>query len=217
MDNNEKDMKRNENNSQGQINDTAVKLPENLSQFLKVKPAEKKEIEEKEYVSETLTKEVGFRSDISRKRIDIRKFKAEGLNKYIDDYKLHQYNLIKNAKISMEVYEIDPISSYYPLFDGYIKTPKNDIFIEVKNNIEPLFYIKDRLYFMLSKIYYYGIIKNLNASLVLILITTKEDKLSKTYYKVNRFFEPAITSGLLKIIEYTVDELESSNIYRDEI
>lgn len=210
--------------SQGQMNATVVNLPEILSQLLKVKAAdkeeikEKEEIEEKENISETLIQRADLRKDNSRKRIDYGKMEDLGLNKFIDDYKLHHYNLIKDAKLSMEFYNIDPISDLAPLFDGYIKTPESDLFIEVKQNFRYMFNIKDRLYVMLNKVYHYKNIKKTNASLVLILINTKENEGTNiSSEEFNRFFEPAISSGLLKIITYTLDESESSQIYKNEI
>lgn len=210
--------------SQGQMNASFINLQEVMSSFVKVKPAEKQEIEEKaktelkeendNVVGTTITSAY-VKRETTTKRIDQGKLEEIGINKYIEDYKLQHYSFIKEVKLSMDFYNIDPISSFAPLFDGYIKTPEDEIFIEVKNNSNLSFIFRERLYFLLSKIYHYKQVKKSNAYLVLILINTKENEIKDRSNSLNRFFEPAISSSLLRIITYTLDESESSEIYTD--
>ena len=212
--------------SQGQMNANVFNIQDILSKSMKVKIAEKDEIEEKEQTEikedkesteETIPQKVSFRKETTRKNIDMKKLEDFGLNKFIEDYDLHHHMLIRDAKLSTDFYNIDPISTITPLFDGYIRTPENEFFIEVKRNFGHAFYFRERLYLMLSKIHHYKIIKKSHALLVLILISTKEDeKINNNFDEINRFFEPAISSGLLKIITYTLDISKSSEIYRDE-
>jgi hypothetical protein len=73
---------------------------------------------------------------------------------------------------------------------------------------------RDRLYVMLTKINHYKTIKKANVYLVLLLVITPELTHSRppNYYieRLHREFEPAITSGLFRIllIEPTQEELQ---------
>lgn len=207
--------------SQGQMNATVVNTPELFANLYNVKPAEKEEIDEKEKTEIEEEREDSTKTRTSsvrkmpRKKINFKKLEKYGINKFINEYGLRHNFLINDAKLSTDFYNLDPISNYTPIFDGYVKTPDSDVFIEVKKGLNIL--SRDRFYVMLSKIYHYNKVKKSNAYLVLILIdTTEEDEKRDKIVQISRYFEPAISSGLLKIINYTLDESELSEMYEDE-
>ena len=73
---------------------------------------------------------------------------------------------------------------------------------------------RDRLYVMLTKIHHYKTIKKANVYLALLLVNLPESTPSRPtnvyIERLQREFEPAITSGLLRIqfIDPTTEELQ---------
>jgi hypothetical protein len=97
------------------------------------------------------------------------------------------------------------------IFDGYIKGPNQERFIEVrpKSAVSPMFY--DRLYTMLNKVYLYRQTKGISAELILIMLDI-EGESDERPWSAERFFDyfqPAISNKLLKI--------ETIKITRDEV
>lgn len=125
------------------------------------------------------------------------------------------FNLIREAKLSTQFSGIDPISDTTPIFDGYINAVDSEVFIETRPLRYASFLFRDRLYVMLSKIHHYKSIKKTNIYLALLVLTRLHEEANyrnDEYYleKLQREFEPAITSGLLRIytINITQEELQ---------
>jgi hypothetical protein len=153
------------------------------------------------------------------KRINLPKLEEYVLTKFIDNKDLRRYSYIENAQILMPQKEIDPISDFNPIFDGYVETEYYEMFIEIKLRNSPLIMFRERLYVMLSKLNYYRKAKKTNAYLNLILVDRpieNERKYSNYEAKLIAEFEPAIRMGLLRIEYIQLSEEEMSNgLYRE--
>jgi hypothetical protein len=115
--------------------------------------------------------------------------------------------------------EIDPISIFNPMFDGYIEADSYEMFIEIKLRNSPLVMFRERLYAMLTKLYYYRLAKKTNAYLNLILVERpiEEERAFSNYdSKMIVEFEPAIRLGLLKIEYIQLSETDTKGLYREE-
>lgn len=155
----------------------------------------------------------------SRKRINYAKLQRYVLSKFIDNKDLRRYSFIEDAQILMPQKEIDPISDFNPIFDGYVETENYEMFIEIKLRNSPLIIFRESLYVMLSKLFYYRQAKKTNAYLNLILVDRPLDN-EKAYgnyeTKMITEFEPAIRMGLLKIEYIELSENEMINgLYRE--
>ena len=121
--------------------------------------------------------------------------------------------IIRDAKFVSHFHQIDPVSEYSPIFDGYIKKVDAEIFIEMRVKGLMGNSTRSNLYIMLSKINYYRTIKKVNAFLYLVLVFRPDDD-EQRYIQKNKIlqeFEPAITNGLLqiKIIKITQQEYDA--------
>lgn len=150
-----------------------------------------------------------------RRRPDFRKIEEVALNKFLFDRNLEKFSLIKDAKLVTQFHGIDSVSNIQPIFDGYINTGEEEVFIEVRPSFTHATMWRERVYMMLNKIHLYRSIKKSNAHLDLILVTIPEevtDRQTRTSpEKIEEFFEPAIANGFLRIthLELTSDEAES--------
>lgn len=134
-----------------------------------------------------------------------------GIEKYALSLSIPESEIIRRAEFSQAFEEIDPIMNRRIIFDGYIKGPNQERFIEVrpKSAVSPMFY--DRLYTMLNKVYLYRQIKGISAELILIMLDI-EGESDERPWSAERFFDyfqPAISNKLLKI--------ETIKITRDEV
>ena len=154
-----------------------------------------------------------------RKRINLPKLEEYVLSKFIDNKDLRKHSFIEDAQILMPQKEIDPISDFNPVFDGYVETENYEMFIEIKLRNSPLVMFRERLYVMLSKLYYYRQAKKTNAYLNLILVDRpiENERVFGNYEtKMIAEFEPAIRLGLLKIEYIQLSEDEMANgLYRE--
>jgi hypothetical protein len=197
--------------SQKQVNSTFV-LTDELSKMLTVKKADEPEMEEKRNETEEPTEE----KQTTRRFISFSKFEEIALPKFLLAEGLHQLPLVRDAKLVSQFQQVDPISDYSPIFDGYIKTIDTEIFIEMKSKrMGPM--LRERIYIMLSKINYYRTIKKINAYLYLVLIVRPDDDEQPGVRNITfadrilEEFEPAITNGLLQVrtVEITQQEYDA--------
>lgn len=149
-------------------------------------------------------------------RIDWARAESMALAKLLSLRNIHPSNVIKEAKLSF-LQGIDPISNIQPIFDSYIKESEGETFIDIRPErlLNPMY--RDRLYVMLSKIHHYRATKQINAHLdvVILKIPGEEGRaIFGTPERVFQFFEPAITSGLLKIHEIALTETEANECRR---
>lgn len=197
--------------SQNQSSTNIFGLPEDVMKKFIVQRASEEEIQERE--SEESSVEDQARE--VRRRPDFRKIEELTLNKFLLNQNLEKFSLIKDAKLVTQFHGIDSVSNIQPIFDGYINTGEEEVFIEVRPSFTHIMIWRERIYVMLNKIHLYRSIKKSNAYLYLVLVTIPEevtDRRTRTNSeRIEEFFEPAIANGLLRIthLELTSDEAES--------
>lgn len=148
-----------------------------------------------------------------RKRFDFQKMRNWGVTKFIDNKDFRKYNFIEDAQILMPQKDLDPINVDNPVFDGYVETEKFEVFLSVKLRSSMYMLNRDRLYVMLSKLYYYRLAKKTNVYLNLILVDRPEDTKGNLDERIIKDFEPAIRSGLLKLDYYEIDEKDMTKMH----
>ncbi|MEY2792303.1 MAG: hypothetical protein RJA76_295 [Bacteroidota bacterium] len=200
------------NISQKQVNSTVV-LTNELAKLFTVKQADEPEKAEKRNETEEPTEE----RQTARRVISFSKFEEVALPKFLQAEGLHQLPLVRDAKLVSQFQQVDPVSEYSPIFDGYIKTIDTEIFIEMKSKrMGPM--LRERLYIMLSKINYYRTIKKVNAYLYLVLIVRPDDeeqsggRHNSSVDRILQEFEPAITNGLLQVRTIEITQQENDSI-----
>lgn len=149
----------------------------------------------------------------TKKRFDFQKMRNWGVTKFIDNKDFKKYNFIEDAQILMPQKDLDPINIDNPVFDGYVETENYEVFLFVKLRSSMYMLSRDRLYVMLTKLYYYRLAKKTNIYLNLILIDRPEDTKGNGYERIIKDFEPAIRIGLLKLDYYEIDEKEIEKMY----
>lgn len=203
--------------NQKQVNSTFV-LTDELAKMLSVRQAEETEKQQKQEQEET-EQETNVSKTSSTEEIQPRRFISPSryeeiaMPKFLVSEGLSQLPIIRDAKFTNQFQQIDPVSEFSPVFDGYIKTIDTEIFIEMRIKNRSMIMLRERLYLMLSKINYYRNIKRVNAYLFLVLIVKPEDEQNE--FLLNRLvneFEPAISNGLLRIREIEITEEENQRI-----
>jgi len=132
-----------------------------------------------------------------------KKEKEKVLEEYCNSIGINKNDLI-SVVFSESFSASDPIMNKKVLIDGYYKRNDIDLFIEVRAQSLALFAYIYYLYVKLSKIYYYSKMNNVKAKYVLILykIDDKGKRINPDDSVIRKYFEPAITNGLLEIITY---------------
>jgi hypothetical protein len=209
---------------QSMTNVTGISPEEFAKTIISVIKADKetteKEESRKEKIADIIVEEEAKAEPVQapKKRIDLAKLQSFVLNRFIHNKDLRRFSFIEDAQILMPQKEIDPISIFNPVFDGYIEADNYEMFIEIKLRNSPLIMFRERLYVMLSKLYYYRQAKKTNAYLNLILVErpTEEERSYGNYEtKMITEFEPAIRLGLLKIEYIQLSENDMPGLYRD--
>lgn len=212
--------------NQKQVNSTYL-LSDELARMWSVRPADEPEKKQKQAEAEeentntttTTTTTTRPPQDTQTKRfMSLSKYEEIALPKFLANEGLSQLPIVRDAKFTNQFQQIDPVSEYSPIFDGYIKTLDTEIFIEMKVKSRGITIMRERLYLMLSKINYYRNIKRVNAYLFLVLIfRSDEEQNNSAIERLIKEFEPAITNGLLRIrdLEISKEEYEKMATYDD--
>lgn len=187
--------------------------------MLSVRPADepekqqkKEETEQETTTASTTTTTIAPETPTKRYMLTA-KYEEVGLTKFLATEGLSQLPIVRDAKFTNQFQQIDPVSEFSPIFDGYIKTIDTEIFIEMRIQNRSMIMLRERIYLMLSKINYYRNIKRVNAYLFLVLINRpEEDFNSSTLERLKKEFEPAITNGLLRIREIEISNEEHQAI-----
>lgn len=197
--------------SQRQTSTNIFGLPEKMAELLTVKKAADEEVAAKrveEEIPQTKTPEA------PRRRINRAKLESTAIARFVSAQGLQAFNVIEEAKLSMQLSGIDPITDTAPIFDAYINTVDSEVFVEARPSAVASLMFHDRLYVMLTKLHHYKTLKKANVYLALVLVNIPEEDMRATgnhLARLQREFEPAITSGLLRIhiIEFSRDEIEA--------
>jgi hypothetical protein len=168
---------------------------------------------QEETEQETTTTTPPTQETITRRFVSPSRYEEIALPKFLATEGLSQLPIISDAKFTNQFQQIDPVSEFSPIFDGYIKTIDTEIFIELRIKNRSIIMLRERLYLMLSKINYYRTIKRVNAYLFLVLIIRPEDDQNEAILdRIKKEFEPAISNGLLRIREVEITEEEHQKI-----
>jgi hypothetical protein len=196
--------------SQRQTSTNIFGMPDGMVELLTVKKAQADEIAAKQTDEASPPPVTQL---ISERQFDRAKAESFAVQKFVSTNNLQAFNLILDAKLSTQLSGIDPITDVTPIFDAYINANDAEVFVEARPAHFATLAFRDRLYVMLNKIHHYKMLKKANAYLALVLVHLPEPSMSRPidYYldRLQREFEPAITSGLLRIqiLEPNADEL----------
>lgn len=138
-----------------------------------------------------------------RRRLDFRAIESYALQQFYSRFDLSKLEIMEQAKLSFFSNSIDPVSTMSPVFDAYVI--EKNIFVEVKLSRSSGMMFRDRLYVMLTNLYYYGISKKVSPTLIFLLVELPDDSgnlrmmgpMWETILKKD--FKPALSSGLLRI------------------
>lgn len=179
-----------------------------LQNLLSVTRADEQEIEKKKAEEEPPTTVRAEATDY-RTRIEARKLSEERI---INETLSNKMFAQKEVKFTSAMDFIDPIiTNRNIIFDGFYVENGCEVFVEIMPNRFMPFSYSDRLYMQLNHIYLYNKAANKNATLQLILYDfpeappTDSPTRRTAFEMVNRYFEPALKSGLLRVQQYTVD------------
>ncbi|MFN5218773.1 MAG: hypothetical protein ACK5CL_08395 [Sphingomonadales bacterium] len=183
----------------------------------KVMPANEPEKEEKRNEIEDPTDG----RNTSRRAVSFSKIEEFLLPKFIDMEGLDYSTLVRSAKLVGSIEQVDPINEYSPVFDGYIRNENTEMFFEMKSiGAGPL--LREKLYFMLSKINYYRTTQQVNAILYLVLVIRPHDdaqiqeRQRQHVEKILKEFEPARNIGILEVRHIEISETELEAIKTQE-
>lgn len=204
------------NVSQHQSSTNIVGFPDTLARMFSVSPAPEEEVREKQAEDQPTRQALGI--ERPARRINPRRLEEKAISRFLELNNLQQFPMVREAKLMAQMEVADPISTSGPIFDGYLNTLDAEIFVEVKQvGGYGLMMFRERLYMMLSKLYHYRLLKKSHVYLTLVLTTLPDDEARPS--SVNRIlseFQPAITNGLLKIIEINFTNVEAAELFVDE-
>jgi hypothetical protein len=196
--------------SQRQTSTNIFGLPDQMAELMTVKKAADEEVAAKRKEEEAPR---AVATEAPSRRLDRAKLESISMTKFVSSQNMQAYNVILEAKLSTHFSGIDPITDTTPIFDAYINTVDSEVFVETRPTTYTTTMFRDRLYVMLTKLHHYKTIKKANVYLALVLTDIPEDnpRPPASYYldRLKREFEPAITSGLLRIhsIEFSSEEI----------
>lgn len=145
--------------------------------------------------------------------IDPRAVENFAFQRYAAQKAIEIRDITRDAKLVIDLRDVDRISNINPIFDGYIRTPGQEIFLEVRPNLgSPLF--RDRLYMMLSKIDHYRSRSGIDARLDLIVVRLPSRSITSFEQRFIDQFRPAIFNNILTITEISASESEERQFMR---
>lgn len=204
------------NVSQHQSSTNIVGLPDILARRFSVSSASEEEVREKQ-AEDQPPRQVPT-SEKPIRRVDQGRLEEKAISRFLELNNLQQFPVVREAKLMAQMEVADPISTSGPIFDGYLNTLDAEIFVEVRPvGRYGLMMFRERLYLMLSKLYHYRVLKKSNVYLTLVLTALPDDEVRPN--SVNRIlgeFQPAITNGLLKVIEINFTESEAAELFAEE-
>jgi hypothetical protein len=143
-----------------------------------------------------------------------------GIERFLKANDLDQFLLVREAKLTAQIETVDPVSTSSPIFDGYLNSLDAEIFIEVQlDNRSPVIsFLRDRLYVMLTKLSHYKLLKKTNVFMSLVLVSIPgEDPRPSQISRLFTEFQPAITGGLLRIVEIRLTEEDAAGLYEADV
>ena len=150
------------------------------------------------------------------KELLIRRFKEENNIADID--------LRREVKIANVGNISDPITEKDIVYDAYIRRPMDEIFIEISISTIPSLTFDYRLYFMISRIYYYSQVNKVKSKMILVFPKYTDSYVEKNpgrfrssssddfVKRLHEMYAPAIQNELLEIVEINVTDEEMADI-----
>lgn len=207
------------NVSQRQTSTNILGLPQDLARMFTVTAAGEAEVQEKQAEEQAPVQEHPTHRPAPR-RLDRRKLEQFGIDRFLKTNELDQFPVVREAKLTAQMVIVDPVSTSSPIFDAYITSLEAEIFIEVQLDfrfgILPLF--RDRLYVMLTKLSHYRALKKTNVFLALVIVSAPDEEArpNRNSRLLNEF-QPAISGGLLRIVEVALTEQEAAGLYESGV
>lgn len=209
------------NISQKQTSTNIVGLPQDIARLFTITTAhDEDEDAQNEQVEEPVQPQEQPAQRPAPRRLDHRKIEQIGIDRFIKANDFEQFPAVREAKLTAQIEAIDPISTSSPIFDAYLTTLDSEIFIEIQfnNRFGVMSFVRDRMYVMLTKLSHYRALKKTNVFMSLVLVSMpgeepKPSQLSRLFTE----FQPAISSGLLRIVEITLTEEEAAGVFRGDV
>jgi hypothetical protein len=155
---------------------------------------------------------------ISRHRV-LAEVESLVLKKYSEKHNFSETDIVRQIRFTDAFEHIDPICNRPVTFDGYVKSPTKERFLEVKTRRAAMgSMLWDRLYVMLSKVLLYRQAKKTDAELIVLLADLPEEEDDRNARSWDRFmdlYQPAIVSGLLRVETIAVTSAEYTAIEKD--
>lgn len=206
------------NISQRQTSTNIVGLPQDLARMFTVTAAEEKEVREKQDAEQPAPEEAAPRA--TAPRIDRRKLEQRAIQQFLKNNDFEQFPLVREAKLMAQVELLDPVSTTSPIFDAYLNSLDAEIFVEVQvvSRHSGMLFFRERLYVMLTKLSHYKALKKSNVFMSLVLVTmpgegARTNQVSRLFSE----FQPAISGGLLRIVEIGFSEADLADLHTDGI
>ena len=142
------------------------------------------------------------------------------IKRFQEENNIAEINLRKDIKIANIGVASDPIIDKDIIYDAYVKRPIDEIFVEVTPGLMPSSSFEFKLYFMVSRVFYYSQSNKVKAKMMLLLPKFTESYISNhpedfRHYPPNRLaqrlkgiYAPAIQNDLLEIIEIELSDDE---------
>lgn len=161
-----------------------------------------------------------YRSDSHIRRKVNDKIETFLLNKLIQEKSITPNALIRDVQFTDRFIGIDPIMERNIVFDAYVKTIDEELFIETKVNYDSII-ISYNLYYLISKVYYYGRANHSKSKVIFVVPNLPEQYFNgrssfrNNVQRLYEIFAPAIKNDLLEIRSFDISEQELNNIQEE--
>lgn len=145
-------------------------------------------------------------------------------SRFKNENAIAEANIRRDVKITNIGVSSDPIIEKDVIYDAYVKRPMDELFIEISANMSSRILFDFRLYFMISRVFYYSQANKVKAKMILVLpkfsdaYIQKNTELMRAYDlnravpKIKEIYEPAIQNDLLEIVEIDISDDEIKQI-----
>lgn len=149
------------------------------------------------------------------------------LSRFKKENNISDSQLCNEVKIKNLGNSTDPIIEKDIVYDAYLKRPIDEIFIEISSYVGPHSLFDYRLYFMISRVYYYSQANKVKAKMIIVLPKYSESYLKKNseqlriydhdryVQKLKEMYAPAIQNDLLEVVEISVSDGEMEQIEKE--
>lgn len=145
--------------------------------------------------------------------LNIRAVENFAIDRYCLQKAIEVSSVIRDAKLIIDFRGVDGISNTNPIFDGYIRSPGSEVFLEIRPNFASSAF-RDRLYMMLSKIDHYRNRSGTDTRLDLIVLRLPSRPAPQYEIRLLEEFRPAISSNRLTVTEFVVTEQQEQSLVR---